>query len=227
MTKNKDLSFLIVIGLVLIFFGLAEQTTKFFFPNFGSEIYKTINFYNYTIQMGLSLTAIVYIYTKRAVPNFPWYVAIAKFIPSFIFFHYFISFMLGAALNNLPSPALSSMITQGLIALQENTFGLVLLPYIVYEYIPQGSTFNFFGVNLPDFKKILSFVPTTVFMTGLHFGAYSQQVATINDLYTALVINFILFMALRWMLEVLGFGVSEGAHMGWNTALIRWHGSVY
>jgi hypothetical protein len=223
MAKKKEMSFLILMGLLLVFFGLQELTTIFFTPSFGSEVYHTIDFFKYAITIGFALMALIYISTKKPVPNFPWYTAIAKFVPSFLFFHFFFSFLFGAPLT---FPSQNVAIVNTLISFLENSFGLVMLPYIVHEYVPQGTTYNVFGFDIPDGTRVLGFIPPTAFMTLLHPGAYVQQITDINSLYVALVINFFMFLSFRWLLEVLGFGVSEGAHDGFNTAQMAWRGSV-
>ncbi len=226
MPKAKELGFIVGLGLILIFFGLAERTTIFFFPNFGSKIYGLISFYTLATFGALALTAIVYQNTKQPVPNFPWYIAIAKFVPAYIIFHLFFAYLLGAKTTALPLPALNQFIQETLVSFQENVFGLVLLPYILSVRLDQGSYTKVIGIRIPDIQKIVSYVPSTLFVTLLHLGSYSQTTSTINQLYIALFINFILFMTLKFVLDTLGFGVSEGMHAGWNTAIDSMRGSM-
>lgn len=234
--SGNDTSFITIVFLSMIFFGLAVKTTIFSFPSFGEEIYETIIFYSQAITLavaGITLKFMYRIYKHKQIPelpnvNVPWWKVIIRFAIAYPICYIAISLFFKQTIM-IPASfdyAFRIITQETIVSNLENILLFILLTALMLANTNIGGHLNLFGFKVPNLARIIAHIPPVLFMTGLHTGRYSELTGSVPSLIIALAINFFLFMFMFVLFDTFGYGVAEGWHAAWNTALMFITGSV-
>jgi len=239
MVAKREITAIAILLSINAFFGLSDKTTKFIFPEFGQEVFDIINFYLLVI---LVFTVIViWLDLKHGIPALPNIPSIWTVITTFTIFFipsYFLITWLVSGTVGIPAIfQYKVFIEQSIIASDENLLAFILLPTIFPYGTGVGNIFrtpmNLFkfrdyrlDFNPPNWNRFKYGLYAIGFVTLLHAGSYSYQVATVSDFYVSLTIAFILFNFLWFTKESFGFGSCIAVHTSWNLVLITLRGAV-
>lgn len=213
-TSSREIKFIAVFILIASFFGLSEQTANFFFPDIGSQVFKTINFYFIIIIAFLALN-------YRYVATIPSVFSITiRYIISFPIFYLFFMILFGN-IEAIPIPRIDNIILETIISFSENLLVLYLIPPVWYI----GTYLKVSNINTL-LNNVRFHIPAIVVITLLHSGVYSLGVSSFNEFYLRVIIVFFMFTMFVIIKELLGFGTSEAAHAGYNTALLSVRGAI-
>lgn len=241
MTEEKQPQFLIALVLVYIFFSLAESVSIYWFPDFGASVYTLVTVYFGAIIALLALAT----HYKREIPKLPLLGVSINFlifvIPFYLFFfNLFVlvyprtdtTYFLFIAIPTVPAAIV--IVQELIISISENYIAFVQLPEIIpwgkqgtakAEYIKTVRGFPF-GMVIPDAQKLKRGIPSLIFITMLHTGAYARNATNVPEFLIGIAIVFIMFSVFWIIKETFGFGSSEAGHWGWNTALTNTRGSI-
>lgn len=237
---KREIQAIAILLSIGVFLGISDKTTLFIFPQFGEEVFTLINFYLLTTVT--LIVIVIWLAQNHNIPALPqipslWAVLLnfgIFFIPSYLA----ISWIISGSASIIPTFPLRNFIEQGLIASFENLVALILLPVI----FPWGngagnllsSPITIFSLknytlrfNPPNWNRFKYGIPAIIFITLLHSGAYSYQVATFSQFYIALVIAGVMFALLWGIKESYGFGACIAVHLSWNLILISIRGAIY
>ncbi len=213
-TSSREAKFIVIFILIASFFGLSEPTSKFFFPSFGTQVFDTINFYFLVI---VAFIALNYRYVAT-IP--PVYLITIRYIIAFPIFYFLFSFLLG---GNIVIPRTDTVIIETIISFSENLLLLYLIPPVLHL-----GNYSDNGKNITTLLNNIRFhLPAIVIITILHAGNYALMSGTsFGSFYTSIFIAFVMFIFFVTIKEIFGFGTSEAAHAGFNSALIGIRGAI-
>lgn len=225
---ERDIQFIDAYIILMLFFGITETTTIFFFPGFGEEVFKIINFYFVSVIAMMALVT----YRKKIIQELSLFGVSVNFIVFFIPFYLFLITLFYGF--QILIPAANRFVPELIISVSENYLAFILFPAIIgwgndnpeamkKIIMIRDYSFGYRSVSRDRFKRL---IPSIILITILHVGTYSQQVTTFEDFYFALGVAFIMFSVFAWFKEAFGFGSSEAAHASWNLALIGFRGAV-
>lgn len=230
-TENRrGIRYLTVYFLVMLFFGISDSTTAFFFPATGLELQRIILYYFPWVVALMVL--IIWLDLSGGVPSLPkipsLWVVVLNFslflIPSYLAFVW----LFNGSLNLIPIPGFNTFFSETIVSFTENLIGLILLPTLLpmgngRGTIASGTLLRIrdYSINyaIPSLTRLKYGIPAIAFISLLHIGAYTRKVSSWNELLVSLTIAFFMFGTFWFIKESIGFGASEAVHNGWNLAL--------
>lgn len=234
---KREIQFIAIYIVIMIFLGLSKETTQFIFSAMGDQVYKTINFYFLSaIALMVTVSWIAQSHNIPSVPRVPpLYVVMINFIIFFPLFYIIFNFFFTGAVT-LKIPTLAMFIIETTISFNENFIAFILLPALIpwgngVGSIGKGTIINIgrgysLSYDIPNFNRLKYGLPSISLISLLHVGTYSQNVSSYSQLYTVLLIAFVMFTFMYLVKETFGFGASEASHDAWNLSLIHFRGAV-
>ena len=237
-TENRrGIKYLTFYFLVMLFFGISDTTTQFFFPETGAELQRLIMYYFPWVVALMVL--IVWMDLSGGVSKLPaippLWIVILNFslflIPSYLIFVW----VFQGHLNTIPIFGFNSFVRETVISFSENLIGLILLPALIplgkgTGTIASGKILErgkyTVSYAIPNLNRLKYGLYAVFFVSLLHIGSLSRKLNSWNDLISALSITLFMFGIFWFIKETIGFGASEAVHNGWNLALVTLTGAT-
>ncbi len=227
---SREIRFIAVYIVVMLFFGISEQTTNFFFPDVGTQVYKIINFY--FVAVIALMVLIVWLAQGRDIPSVPkvpplWAVMVnfsVFFLPAYVT----LSWLFRGYVWPLPSFRFDNFVIETIISFSENYIAFILMPAVLgwgdgKGIVREGAIFTIrgytFKYSLPTLNRLKYNLSSIIAIALLHVGTYSQNVSSWGEFYSVMLIAILMFGVFALIKETFGFGASEAVHDSWNIAL--------
>lgn len=234
--EKREIQFITIYVIVMIFLGISKETTRFIFPGMGDKVYTVINFYFLsTIALMVIITWLAQNHTIPSLPKVPplWAIAVnfLVFFPLFYIFWHLI-WTGSASVNTIK---VADFVIENVISFNENYIAFILLPTLLpwgkgIGSLAQGNILTIRGYTMrydvPTLSRMKYGLPGITIISLLHVGSYSQNVNSFGQFYTVLFIAFVMFFFMYGIKETFSFGASEAAHSAWNLSLLSIRGSV-
>jgi hypothetical protein len=234
--ERREIQFIALYIISMIFLGLSQETTQFIFPDMGDQIFKTINFY--FLSVIALMGAVAWLSQAHIIPSMPkvppvWAIAV-NFLIFFPITLIALTWIFTGTFG-MTVPTLPQFIIETAVSFNENFIAFILLPALLpwgtgVGSLGKGSFFTIkgytLGFDIPDFNRLKYGIPSITIISLLHVGSYSQQSADFTQLFSSLSIAFVFFLILYFLKETFGFGCAEASHDAWNLALIGLRGAV-
>ncbi len=229
--EKREIQFITVYVLAMLFLGISRETTRFIFPDTGDKVYTVINFY-FVGAMAL-MAVISWLAHSRNIPTLPKVPPLWRVMVNFLIFaptFYILFHIIFTGASSFSIPTMANFVIETAISFNENFIAFILLPTLLPWGTGTGSiakgNIGIINYDIPTFNRIKYGLKSIVVITLLHVGSYSQNIRDFNDFYTVLIIAFVMFTAFYFLKETFSFGSSEAAHLSWNLTLISVRGSV-
>lgn len=228
--EKREIKFITIYILAMLFLGISRPTTKFIFPDQGDNVFTVINFY--FISAVALIAAIAWLSQAHNIPSLPkipptWAIGVNFLIFFPIFYIGLHLIFTGSASVSIPK--LATFVIEAAISFNENFIAFILLPTLLPWGKGVGSVASgnittirdyTLRYDIPTFSRLLYGLPSIITITLLHVGSYSYSVSNFNDFYFVMVIAFIAFYVMYFIKETVGFGASEAAHLSWNLTVL-------